>query len=86
MSDSHFSAPAFRAASTAAQDELLAVLRRHDETLGGPLGQVHTLIELLGSVCKAVLDAAPPARPHIYLQLMDLAKHVAPPTAQPPSH
>jgi hypothetical protein len=67
----------FRAASSAAQADLLAVLRRHSDALGGPLAEVHVLIELLGSVAVALLQEVPAAAPHVYAQLTDLALYVS---------
>lgn len=79
--DAHLTA--FRAAADVAQDELLAVLRRHADALGGPLGQALTLIALTGSVCATVIAEAPPAAPKIYEALKQLAVYVAPSALTP---
>jgi len=75
MSDATIAA--FREAAAACEHELLMVLRRHADALGGPMGQVDALTELLGSVCVAVLETAPLARPGIEQRIMELALYVA---------
>jgi hypothetical protein len=67
----------FHRQSAACQYEQLAVLRRHDLALGGPMGQLITLIELTGSVAAAVLEADPMAQPQVDQLLGQLALYVA---------
>jgi hypothetical protein len=69
----------FRAASDAFQGELVPLLAKQRTALGGELGVVHALIELLDSFCKATFDVAPEARPFVLQQLADLALYLAAP-------
>ena len=69
---------AFRAASSACQAELLAVLRRHAAALG-PVEQFDTVIEFAGSVGQALIEAAPivPTQTHVATRITELALYLS---------
>jgi hypothetical protein len=66
----------FRAASDASQPAAAQLLTKHRTPLGGDLGVIHALTELLGSLCKATIDLAPQAKPSIGAQLQQLLLYV----------
>ena len=66
----------FRRAADAYQAELVALDARHVRALGGALGLIVAKVEHLGSTCKAAIDIAPEARPHVDKFLGDLMLYV----------
>jgi hypothetical protein len=56
MSQPPLSIPAFRAAEAAFEHELRALLQQHRAALGGELGVVHALVEVLGGFCAGVFQ------------------------------
>jgi len=75
-----------RAASAALQRELLAVLEQHSEALGGPVGELHAVVELTGSLAAALIEHVPlPATLRLVdAHIADLALFVA--AARAPRH
>jgi hypothetical protein len=67
----------FRRAADAYHADLVALDARHVHALGGTLGLIHPKTEHLGSTCKAVIEIAPEARPHVGKYLGDLNLFVA---------
>jgi hypothetical protein len=67
----------FRRAADAYQADLVALDTRHVHALGGPLGLIHAKVEHLGSTCKATIEIAPEAAPHVDKCLADLTLYVA---------
>jgi hypothetical protein len=66
----------FQRACEALHAHVLPLLARYWPALGGEVGVIHALVELLGSLCKATIDLAPKAKPSIVAQLQQLLLYV----------
>lgn len=84
MSDTNTITPAaFRAAEERFQRELLALLSRHRDALGGEVLALHALIDAVGRLAVATLTAAGPseardrARRHVHTWIAHLQTYVA---------
>ena len=84
MRDTNTISPAaFRAAEERCQHELLALLARHRDALGGDLGVIHAVSETLGDLAVATLTAAGPseardrARRHVHQWIAHVQTYVA---------
>jgi hypothetical protein len=72
----HPAAAWFRRDIEVVEAELVAVLRKHWSRVGAQI-VAHALIQTVGSVCGAIVEAEPAAGPDIDAKLADVRLYVA---------